>query len=130
LPQGLPAAPFIPSAPGELIPAGDLLPGSEAATAAAQQAEANEPGAELALSVKKPARKAIRDLIGKLRNAPDERWEETVALAVASELSIYHYVKSVSIRYALIEGGADVDFVTRFLDHSACALIPEDVPRG
>jgi hypothetical protein len=129
LPQGLPAAPFMPGATGELLPV-ETMPAEDAAAAQQAAAEANEPGAELALSVKKPARKAIRDLIGKLRNTPDERWEETVALAVASELSIYHYVKAVSIRYALIEAGADVDFVTRFLNHSACALIPEDVPRG
>ena len=112
----------------KLAPDGTPLPAEQQGAPA--PVEANEPGADLPLTVKKPARKAIRDLIGKLRNAPDEKWEETVALAVASELSIYHYVKAVSIRYALNEGGADEAFVARFLNHSACALIPEEVPRG
>jgi hypothetical protein len=116
--------PFMPGAQPEMVPAG---PGGEEMPEA--PAPASEPGADLPLSVKKPARRAIRELVGKMRGSSPDQWADLVATAVANELSIYHYVKEVSLRYALKEAGADDAFVASFFLHPSCALIPAEVPR-
>lgn len=128
LPPPLPTAPFAPGAPvpDAVMVGPDGAPVEEAPPVAAPA----EPGDDLPLSVKKPARVAIRNLVGKLRTTPDSEWQDAVAVAISGELAIYHYVKAVSIRYALVEGGADQPLVDRFFANPACALIPADVPRG
>lgn len=126
-PSGIPPG-TVPYAQPEPVPTtsgeGEMPTLSPEATAAP-----SEPGADLPLTTKKPARKAIRELVGKMRNAPPEQWADLVATAVANELAVYHYAKEVSLRYALREAGADDAFIAAFFLHPSCALIPAEVPR-
>ena len=85
--------------------------------------------AGLTLPTQKCARKAIRILVRKLSNSKEEDWQNHIATAISNEIGIYHYVKAVTVRSALKEGGADdalTDRICEALQNSG--MIPEDVP--
>lgn len=84
----------------------------------------------LPLLTQRDARRAVRAVCEKLRTKPQEEWLDTVMFAVTSEPAILAYAKEQGIRPILREGGADEATITAFMSHSACAFIPDDIPRG
>ena len=84
--------------------------------------------AGLAPNTIKTARKAIRTLVRRIQGAKPDTWFGTIASALQAEMSIYHYVKAVTVREALIEGGASDDLTNRIIDAmKESGLIPPDV---
>ena len=119
------------AAAAQPVAAGDLATQPAAATAATVQPAAEGPVSKLSLGVQKEARVAIRQLVNNLRMAQEDKWPEVVSQAVTDCFAIYHYVKEISIRGALIEGGADAEFAARVLAHPALNNpVLADVPRG
>lgn len=84
----------------------------------------------LPLLTQRDARRAVRAVCEKLRAKPQSDWMDIVMFAITSEPAILAYAKEQGIRPILREGGADEATVTAFLAHSACAFIPDDIPRG
>ena len=84
--------------------------------------------AGLAPTTIKTARKALRTLIRRLQGTKPDMWFGTIAAALQAEMSIYHYVKAVTVREALAEGGASDDLSNRIIDSmKESGLIPSDV---
>jgi len=87
--------------------------------------------AGLSLPTQKRARKAIRELVKKLRKAPEAEWHTNIAGAISMEIAIYHYIKATTVAAALAEAGADEEFGLRILQALRNSdLIPDDVPYG
>lgn len=85
----------------------------------------------LPLAVQKKARVVARQLVQSLQSAPSSDWEDLIMQTVVSTPELREYVKAVSIRKALIEGGATNgldDQVISIIDQSG--LVPADIPRG
>lgn len=118
-PQALPQQP-------QPVPVG--APMGEAPQAAAVQ-ESSGPRSNLPLNTQKNARVAIRELVRGLKKEPVEAWQGLVLGAIQKEFAIYHYCKDVTIRGALVEGGADDALIEAFFAHPAVQAIPADVPR-
>jgi len=84
--------------------------------------------AGLAPATIKTARKALRTLIRRIQGTKPEAWFGTIAAALQAEMSIYHYVKAVTVREALVEGGASDDLTNKIIDAmKESGLIPPDV---
>ena len=84
--------------------------------------------AGLSMETQRRARKAIRVLVRQLGGKKQDTWQGLMASAISNEIGIYHYVKAVTIRAALIEAGADEDLCTRVLTAMReSGLIPSDV---
>lgn len=85
--------------------------------------------AGLSLATQKRARKALRALIRKLANSKEDDWYGHIAGAISNEMSIFHYVKAVTIRTALKEGGSNDELSDRICEAmQKSGMIPEDVP--
>jgi hypothetical protein len=85
--------------------------------------------AGLTLPMQKNARKAMRTLVRKLANSKEDDWYGHIAGAISNEMSIFHYVKAVTIRSALLEAGADDALAERIcVAMQSSGMIPEDVP--
>ena len=110
------------------VPAG----GTEAAPAAAPVSRAlSEVASEKGLQLKaqKAARVALRDLVRNLGNSSEDKWEQTIVLALQNELAIYHYVRAVSVRSALREAGAPEELGARIVEAMRRSpLVPSDLP--
>ena len=99
-----------------------------------QQAQAREMSslaadAGVPLKAQKDARVELRRLVRKLGDAPEEQWQGHILASLQNELSIYHYVKAVTVTAALIEAGADealASGVTAAMRQSA--VVPDDLP--
>jgi len=87
--------------------------------------------AGMTLKQQKSARIALRSLLKQMQNAEEEKWEELIGTAIMGEISIFHYVKAVTVRAAMIEAGADEAFTTRVIAAMRqSSLVPEDLPYG
>ena len=79
----------------------------------------------------KNARVALRSLVKKMQNAEEEKWEELIGTAIMGEIAIFHYVKAVTVKAAILEAGADEAFATRVMAAmKQSSLVPEDLPYG
>ena len=84
--------------------------------------------AGLSMAMQKRARKAIRTLVRKLGGTKKEDWFGHIAAAIQNEIGIYHYVKAVSVRAALLEAGADEELAGRVTEAMReSGMIPSDV---
>jgi len=84
--------------------------------------------AGLSMPTQKRARKALRTLVRKLGGTKAEDWFGLIANAIQNEIGIYHYVKAVTVRAALIEAGANQEFADRVMDAMReSGMIPSDV---
>ena len=70
----------------------------------------------------------MRNLVRDLQAKPEEEWQGAITTAISLEFGIYHYVKAVSVRTALLEAGASEDLANRTINAMrASGLIPDDV---
>lgn len=84
--------------------------------------------AGLSMATQKRARKAVRTLVRKLSGTKKEDWFGHIAAAIQNEIGIYHYVKAVTVRAALLEGGADEELAQRVMEAMReSGMIPADV---
>ena len=84
--------------------------------------------AGLSMAMQKRARKAIRTLVRKLGGTKKEDWFGHIAAAIQNEIGIYHYVKAVTVRAALLEAGADEELAGRVTEAMReSGMIPSDV---
>jgi hypothetical protein len=84
--------------------------------------------AGLTMATQKRARKALRTLVRKLTGTKETEWQGLIATAISNEIGIYHYVKAVTIRAALLEGGADEELAQRVMAAMReSGMIPSDV---
>lgn len=82
----------------------------------------------LTLPTQRNARKAIRALVRKISGTPESAWLGHVATAIQNEMAIYHYCKAVTMRTAILEGGASDELANRFLTLAReSGVIPSDV---
>jgi hypothetical protein len=87
--------------------------------------------AGLNLKAQKAARTGLRSLIKKVSTAEEEKWEELIGTAVMQEPNIFHYIKAVTVKAAMIENGADEALATRVMAAMrASSLVPDDLPYG
>ena len=87
--------------------------------------------AGLNLKAQKAARTGLRSLIKKVGAAEEEKWEELIGAAVMQEPNIFHYIKAVTVKAAMIENGADEALAARVMAAMrASAIVPEDLPYG
>lgn len=72
---------------------------------------------------------ALRELARNLGNSSEEKWEALIAVALQNELAIYHYVKAVSVKSALLEAGAPEALADRVVAAMRTyPVIPADLP--
>jgi len=89
------------------------------------------PKTDLSFGVQRSARAGIRDLVQRLRTAAKEQWESVITVALMENGSIYEYIQSVSVAYALIEAGADEEFADRIIEALLeSPLVPDDLNYG
>ena len=87
--------------------------------------------AGLGMKAQRNARKALRGLVRKLVAAGEEQWVELITQAIVSEVSIYHYIKAVTVKKAVMEAGADHAFAVKIIAAMReSGMVPEDVPYG
>lgn len=99
-PQGVPPQPVAPPAPQSTLP----------------------------LSEQKNARVALRNLVKTLRTTKQEAWEDTITMALVSELAIVRYVQEIPVKAALIEAGADTPFADQIIGAlRASGKIPAEI---
>lgn len=124
-PMIAPPGPF----PGQVIPPEPPFAASAPAPAAPPEPEI--PTIDLPLSVQKKARVAVRDLVKKYRNSPEETWSDLTIQALGNELSIFHYCQAVSVRAALKEGSAEEPMIDRVITLlQSNPMVPSDLNFG
>jgi hypothetical protein len=90
-----------------------------------------DPTSGLPLQVQKRARVAVRSLVRELGASPEPGWAAKVAVAVNERPEILDYIRAVSIRVALSEGGASPDLAGAIIAAvDQTGLLPADIPRG
>lgn len=83
------------------------------------------------LVTQRNARVAIRKLVRGLKTSKEDKWESKIINALQEELAIYHYIKAVTVRAAVIEAGAEPEFCDRICGLvQSSSLVPDDVPIG
>lgn len=120
-PQTPPAQASTPTPPGDVV--------AESASRSKQLQElALQKG--LKLPAQRNARRALRKLVADLEKETDQdKWTGILSAAVAVELSIYHYVKAISVTAALEEAGASPETTARVIQAMRQSpAIPSDVP--
>jgi hypothetical protein len=139
IPQMMPPMAGAPALPAPGAMPASFRGGDSAQEAAAQQAieeviaapAATTPDIDLPLPVQRKARVAVRELLRKYRSTPEAEWTDHTLQAISNEMSIYHYCQAVSVRYALVEGGADPALAARVIDLlSENSLVPPDLNYG
>lgn len=133
----LPAFPMLPAGmppraqrePVETEELDEEAPAAPPAEAASPPGPATQAG--LPLAVQKAARNALRGLVSRIRNTPPDKWFEQVAQALQAEGAIFHYVQATSVRFALIEAGAEADLAQRIIQAMQdSGLVPPDLNYG
>lgn len=85
----------------------------------------------ISLESQRNARKALFNLVDRLRSKADEKWEETITIALTGEPAIYHYIQDVSLFYALAEAGSTQEFSIRIANKlKESSLVPENLNYG
>lgn len=85
--------------------------------------------AGLGLKAQKSARIELRQLVRKLDNTDESEWQGSILAAIQREMAIYHYVRAVTVRAALTEGGAKEVLATRICNAMQdSSLVPDDLP--
>jgi hypothetical protein len=85
--------------------------------------------AGLPMQTQRKARKALRALVRKISTTKEEDWFGVIASAIQNEIGIYHYVKAVTVKAALVEAGADDELSGRVVESMRkSGMIPDDVP--
>lgn len=85
--------------------------------------------AGMSLLDQKKARKALRQLAGKLETTDEADWLGILTEAVTSEISIYHYIKAVTVEAALTEATQNEELKARVIAAMRnSGMVPEDVP--
>jgi hypothetical protein len=128
-----PAAPVAEPVP---VAAEPVAPGAAPAVPAPTPQEAasrslSEVATEKGLQLKaqKAARVALRNLVRDLGNSAEDKWEQLIALAIQNEMAIFHYVRAVSVKSALREGGATEELANRVIEAMRKSpLVPPDMP--
>lgn len=126
-----PAPPAQPAAPASaLSPAVVAADAAVEAPSRGKQLQERALQRGLKLPAQRNARRALRKLVADLEKEADtEKWSGLIGSAVTVELSIYHYVKAVSVTAALEEAGAQPETVTRAIQIMRTSpSVPSDVP--
>jgi hypothetical protein len=76
----------------------------------------------------KKARKAIRSLVDNMRGSEESEWMGLVTVAITSEVSIYYYLKAVTVIAALNEAGAEPDLQQRIVAAMKESGMTDDMP--
>jgi len=81
------------------------------------------------LKVQKDARLELRKLVRKLGDSEQDKWQQHILVSLQNELGIYHYVKGVTVKAALLEAGAQPDLATAVcISMQGSDLVPDDLP--
>lgn len=117
--------PLIPEAPGK-APTAEQEAEAEGSLVPSTTQIAQEAG--LGLPVQKRARKALRELVRKLKGTNPEKWTGVASVAISNEFGIVHYVQAVTVRAALLEAGASDEFAEKIMTAlRESNLIPADI---
>lgn len=85
------------------------------------------------LQVAKPARKAIRMLVGDLSGCDQSEWVPKIVQMIADTPESLEYLKIMTVRSALLEAGANqemTDLIVTSLDDPEYKPFTEGIPRG
>ena len=125
---------FVPPAPVEEAPEQEAtVPSTPLPPPEPPKKSLSEIAAEAGLQLKgqKAARVALRTLVRQLASEPEEKWEELIAMALTAEFTIYHYIRAITVRAAMLEAGAPPDLVTRVIESMRqSSMVPSDLPYG
>ena len=90
-----------------------------------------KPTSSLPLSRQKDARLALRKLVINLSRNKVEKWEDLIAVAIASEPAIYEYINEITVYYALQEAGSDRDLAMKIVSElQKSSLVPDELNYG
>jgi len=87
--------------------------------------------AGLDLATQKTARIGIRNLVQQLATHSDDKWVGLITQALTQEVNIYHYIKAVTVKTALLETGANMPLAQRIMaTMKVSGLVPTDLSYG
>jgi len=111
--------------------AGPILPPQPVVIDAPVQTVPQTP--KVPLKIAKPARKAIRMLVGDLSGSAQDEWVGKIVRMCTETPEALDYLKAVTVRGALVEAGASgemTETIITNLDAPEYAPFTEDIPRG
>jgi len=87
--------------------------------------------AGMKLREQRNARNGIRKLIKKLGSTDQDEWEGQIMMAIAEEVSIFHYIEAVSVVSAMEEGGAESSMIATIVEAlKKSDMVPNDFNFG
>ena len=87
-----------------------------------------EPQTSLNMFDQRRVRKALRNLVQKLRSAKEDDWEGLITTAITSEFLIFKYCNDVSVQFAIQEAGGDKEIQNKVIEKLRNhGLVPEDM---
>jgi hypothetical protein len=87
--------------------------------------------AGLGLKAMRGARLGLRALVKRLAASEEEKWEELIGSAILTEINVLHYARAVTVKRAMLEGGADDELTTRVIAAMrASSMVPQDMEYG
>lgn len=106
-------------------------PTLEAGTPEAAEPTALDAAKNVSLRTQKLARVAIRKLIKAVSQAPETDWDQIIGVAVMNEIAIYEYINVVTVKAAMLEGGASEELTSRIIEAMRkSSLVPENFNYG
>ena len=85
--------------------------------------------ADVNMKDQRNARKGLRNLVRQLQVSEKEQWTELITQAIISEVAIFTYISAVSLEQALLEAGAEANFITDVSSElKKSELVPNDLP--
>jgi len=86
---------------------------------------------EVDLTVQKKARNGIRKLVQRIGSSPSSEWGSLITAGIVETPEIYEYVQAVTIRRALVEGGATNGLDQQIIEAiDRTGLVSSEIPRG
>jgi hypothetical protein len=95
--------------------------------------EAKPATVKVPVKVAKPARKAMRMLVGELAGCEQAEWVARIVKTATTTPEVVEYLQAVTVRGALAEAGAEDSLITAVLinlDNPEFAAFTNNIPRG
>ena len=85
--------------------------------------------ADINMKDQRNARKGLRNLVRQLQVSEKEQWTDLITQAIINEVAIFTYISAVSLEQALLEAGAESNFITDVsTELKKSELVPNDLP--
>jgi len=83
---------------------------------------------KLDVKVQKSSRQIVRETIGILRQADEDKWESIITAQITKKPEVLSYFEASSVAYAMNEGGADAKMVTTIIQKlKEMEIVPDTI---